>query len=82
MNMAKRLPKQGVGVTAVWLDVKGFADKIPAWKSNTSGQLYTWNDFDIIDQRFVLRCWKQEAEVSHEFTDEDKIRAHSWGVAL
>jgi hypothetical protein len=71
----------------VWLDIIGYSSKIPAWKSRETGELYTWTTKDLISRLIVLRCWNQESNLqkksaTHEFTDADKIRAHSWGVAL
>jgi hypothetical protein len=87
--MAKRIPKtppESMGWLPVWIDAQGLSMKIPAWKSQKTGCLYTWNSYEVIDSRFILRCWPQESEIrdtkAHEFTDADKIRAHSWGVAL
>jgi hypothetical protein len=71
----------------VWINYVGLSSKVPAWKSRETGLFYTWTSKELLSAQYIVKCWNQEPElqknlVSHEFTDADKIRAHSWGVAL
>jgi hypothetical protein len=92
LNMKRSIHK--VMCRAVWAKLDGFPSKIPAWQL-PSGWLLSWNDHHLIDAK-TLDWWPMdEAEETHKpiamnpdpdyhitFTDADKIRAHSWGVAL